>query len=78
MTRSHAYRGYASIYNVGTIISYNPELHLKDTEFAIKNKLKGLLTESKGFTFVTKLRLERQNVERDDETKYRLFLVLKS
>ena len=35
--------------------SFNPELHLKDTEAAIKNKLIDLLSELTGFKFVTKL-----------------------
>ena len=35
--RAHAFKGYASTYNVGSLNSYNPELQLKDTEFVIKS-----------------------------------------
>ena len=38
--QAHAFNGYASSYNVETSSSFNPELQLKDTECAIKNKLK--------------------------------------
>ena len=37
---------------------YNPEPQIKDTEPEIKNKLIDLLTEIKGFKFVTTLVLE--------------------
>lgn len=45
----------ARIYNVGVFNFFNPELHLKDTESAIINKLKDLLkwNELKWFKFVT-------------------------
>ena len=36
--RSHAFKGYASSYNVIILSSFNPELQLKDTKPAIKNK----------------------------------------
>ena len=35
--------------------SFNPELQPSDTECAIKNKLKDILIELKGFKFVTTL-----------------------
>ena len=38
--RAHAFRGVASSYNVKILKSFNPELQPKDTESAIKNKLK--------------------------------------
>ena len=38
-------------YNVEIMNCFNHELQLKDTESAIKNKLKHLLTELKGFSF---------------------------
>ena len=47
--RSHAYKGYASTYSVKILNSFNPELYLKDIEYAIRNKLTDLLTELKGF-----------------------------
>ena len=53
--RRHAFRDYASSHNVGILNYFIPDLQLKDTESAIKNKLKGLLTELKGFKFVTTL-----------------------
>ena len=46
---SHAYKGYASTYIIEILRSSNPELQLKYTEFAIKNKLISLMNESKGF-----------------------------
>ena len=36
----HAFNCYASSYNLQALNSFNPELQLKDTEYAIKNKLK--------------------------------------
>ena len=41
------------IYNIEILDSFNPELKLKDTESAIKSKLVELLTQLKGFKFVT-------------------------
>ena len=35
--------------------TFNPEVQLKDTESAIKNKLKKSLNELRGFQFVTTL-----------------------
>ena len=40
--RQHAFKGYASSYNVEILNSFNPELKRKDTE--IKNTLIDLLT----------------------------------
>ena len=56
--RSYAYKGYASTYCVKTLICFNPELQIKDTEYANRKKLIDLLTELKGFKFVTALVLE--------------------
>ena len=47
-TRAHAFKGYASTYNVEILNLFSPETLLKDTEFAIKSKLIDLLTELKG------------------------------
>ena len=53
------YKSYLkSFYNVKILNSFNSELQLKDTEYAINNKLKRLLTELKGLKFVTILVLE--------------------
>ena len=51
----HAYKGYASTYIVEILNSFIPDLQLKDTESALKNKLIDLLSELKGFKFVTTL-----------------------
>ena len=53
--REHAFKGFASTYNVEILNSFNPELQLKDTESPIKNKLKKLFSELGGFKFVTAL-----------------------
>ena len=45
--------GFASTFNVQVLNSYNPELQLKGIESAIKSKLMELLTQLKGFKFVT-------------------------
>ena len=45
--RSLSYRGYVSTYNVEFLNYFNPELQLKDVEFAIKNKLIKLLPRLK-------------------------------
>ena len=37
---THAFKVYLSSYNVEILNSFNPELQLKDTENAIKNKVK--------------------------------------
>ena len=55
MEQSHAYKGYASIYSVKTLNSFNPELQLKNTESAIKNKLIHFLFELRGYKFVATL-----------------------
>ena len=38
--RIHAFKGFASSYNVEILNSFNPELQLKDSQSAVKNKLK--------------------------------------
>ena len=58
-------KGYANCYNVKLLNSFNSELELKDTESAIKNKLKRLLTELKEFKFVTALTLMLKKIESD-------------
>ena len=39
---SHAYKGYASTFNVDNLNSFNPEIQLENSEFTIKNSLKDL------------------------------------
>ena len=53
----HAFQDYTSTYNAEILHSFDPELQLKDTEPAIKSKLIELLTQLKGFKFVTTLKL---------------------
>ena len=36
----HAYKGHASTYNVYVLNSFNPELHLKNTESTINKNVK--------------------------------------
>ena len=45
--QSHPYKGYASSYSVEILDSFNHELQLKDTDYAIRNKVINLLTEIK-------------------------------
>ena len=49
MKWSHVLKNYAHTYNVEIFISFNPELQLNNAEFIIKNKLKNLLNEMRGF-----------------------------
>ena len=50
--------------------SFNSELQLKDTEFAIRHELVNLL---KGFKFMTTLVLEFKKIKKDDKTKFNSF-----
>ena len=61
--RSHAYKGYASSYNIDNLNSFNPELQLTDTESAIRKNLIDLLSHLRRFKLVTTLVC-------DDATKY--------
>ena len=54
---------------VENLNSFNPELKLKDTESAIKSKLIELLTQLKGFKFVTTLVLVFKKIGSEDKTK---------
>ena len=67
--REHAFKSYASTYNVEILNSFNPELQLKDTESAIKSKLIELLTQLKGFKFVITV-LVFKKIESEDKTKH--------
>ena len=57
----------ASFFNVEILNSFNPELQLKDTEPAIKDKFK------KVFKFVTTLVLMLKKIESANKTKYTTF-----
>ena len=61
---------FASSYNVEILNSFNLDLQLKDTESAIKNKLKTLLTELRRFKFVTILYLVLKIVKKKNDTFY--------
>ena len=58
--KSHAFKDYASSYNVEILNSFNSELQLKDTKSPIKNKLIDLFSELKDSKFVATLILEFQ------------------
>lgn len=65
--------GYSSTYNVGILDYFNPEVQLKDTESAIKNKLKDLFTELNRLKIVTTLALEFKKIQSDEKTRYSVF-----
>ena len=67
ITKKHAFKGFASTYNAEILNSFNPELQLKDTESAIENKLKKILSELRGFKFVTTLVLVFKKIESEDK-----------
>ena len=71
--QQHAFKGYASTYNVKILNSFNLELQLKDTESAIKSKLIQLLSQLGGFKFVATLVLVFKKIESKDKTKYNNF-----
>ena len=73
--REHPFEreGSASTYNVETLNSFDAEVLLKDTESAIKSKLIGLLSELKGFQFVTTLGLAFKKIDSKYKTKYENF-----
>ena len=73
MKQSQAYKGYASTYSVEISNFLNPELQLKNTESAIKNKLMYLLSRLRRFKFVTTLVLEFQKMKNDDKIIYNNF-----
>ena len=64
----HAFKGYASTYDVEIMNSFNPKLQLKDTESAIKSKLAELLSELRSFRFVATLVLLFKKKESKDKT----------
>ena len=53
--------------------SFDPELQLKDTKSAIKNKFEKLWPVLKGFKFVTTQVLVLKKMERKHKTKYDTF-----
>ena len=61
--QEHAFIGYVRTHNVAISSYFNPELQLKDTESVIESKVIELLTQLKGFKFVTTLVLVFNNSE---------------
>ena len=59
--------------NIEILHPFNPELQLQDTESAFKSKLIELLTQLKGFKFVTTFVLAFEKIESEDKTKYYSF-----
>ena len=41
--REHAFKDFANTYDIEVLSSFNPELQLKYTESAIRNKLKNIV-----------------------------------
>ena len=68
--REHAFKDYASTYNVEISNSFNPKLQLNDTESSIKSELIDLLSKLRGFKFLTTLVLAFKKIESQDKTKY--------
>ena len=56
--KKHAFKNYAHAYYVEILNFLNPELEIKNTESAIKNKQKKLLTELRGFKYFVTLVLK--------------------
>ena len=50
--RAHTFKNYLHSYNIEFLNSCNLQLQFKYTELTIKNRLKGLLNELRGFKFV--------------------------
>ena len=69
--RKHVFKGLASSYNVEILNSFNSKLQLKDTES--KSNLIDLLSDLKGFEFLTTLVLVFKKIESEDNTKYDIF-----
>ena len=69
---THAYKVCLSTHSVGILNSFNPELQLKGTAFVIRNKVKNLFNELRGFKFVTELVLEFKTMEKHNK-KYSTF-----
>ena len=63
----HAFKGFASSYNVEILNSFYPELQLKDAESAIESEVVELLTQLKIFKFVTTLVLVFIKIESEDD-----------
>ena len=67
--QEHAFKGFTSTYHVEVLNSFSPELQIKD-ESVIKSKLIELLTQLKGFKFVSTLFLVSKKIDSEDKTKF--------
>ena len=54
----HAFKGFASSYNVEIVNSFNPELQLKDTDAAISKLIDFQQAKSKLIDFLSELRIQ--------------------
>ena len=63
-------KGFASTYNAEILNLFHPELQLKDTEPTRKSKLIELLTQLRGFKFVTALVLVLKKIKSEEKTEY--------
>ena len=63
-------KGFASTYNAEILNLLHPELQLKDTEPTRKRKLIELLTQLRGFKFVTALVLVLKKIKSEEKTEY--------
>ena len=68
--REHAFKDYASTYNVEILNSLNSKIQLQDTEYTTKSKLIDLLSELTGFKLVTTLVLLFKKIASEDKTKH--------
>ena len=71
--QKHAFKGYSGTYGLDILNYFNPELQLKDIESGIKSNLIELLTQLKGFKFVTALVSVFKKIESEDKIKYYIF-----
>ena len=71
--QEYAFKSYAITYNVEILKCFNPELQLGDTESATEIKLIELLSQLRGFKFVTTLVLVFKMTESKDKTKFDSF-----
>ena len=67
---ANAFKNYAHNDNVEILNPLNPSVQLRNTEFAIENKLKNLLNKLRGFKFVITLVLKLRKTVNEKEAKY--------
>ena len=71
--REHAFRGYASTYNIEILNSFKNELQLKDIESATKSTLVKLLSLLRGINFVTTSAFVFKKTERKDKKNMTIY-----